>query len=99
MVAAPPIRRLNPTRQKLKRYLEKRWSDGDIPIKPAEIKELLGIDDSRWAREKEEIFRWMDIAKWKLCQKKIYRDRPAQRGFWPPLRPAPRIDEWSDYDD
>lgn len=92
------VRKPNPTRKKLKRFLEKRWADGKIPVKAGEIRDALGFTHFTWGEKAKEIRRWISVLGWKECTKKIGSDQPSLRGFWPPLKPVPRIDEWSELD-
>lgn len=93
------VRKPNPTRKKLRRFLEKRWADGQIPVSAGEVRDALGFTQFSWGEQAREVRRWISVMGWKECSRKIGSNVPPRRGFWPPLKPAPRIDEWSEYDD
>lgn len=94
-----PTRKLNPLRMRLKRFLEQRWASSSVPIKASEIKAALGLTHEQWVKSHNEIKRWMSVLGWRECSRKLGKDQPSRTGFWPPLRPPPRIDEWSEYDE
>jgi hypothetical protein len=86
-------------RQQLKRLLERRWAQGAIPIAPSDLRVELGLDEREWANQAHKVRGLTLLLGWKECSRKINRNQPAQKGFWPPLRPVPLIDDWSEYDD
>jgi hypothetical protein len=94
-----PVRQLNPLRSRLKRFLEVRWSNNGIPVKISEIQLALEIPSKSWPEHKREVERWLTVAGWRNCSRKINSSQPARTGWWPPLKPVKRIDDWSEYDD
>ena len=95
---SPVTRHLNPMRQKLKRFLHLSWSQNRFPLSPLEVRDGLGMSHAEWTKQSSEVRRWIEIAGWKECSRKLSRNAPSRKGFWPPIAPAPRIDEWSEYD-
>lgn len=94
-----PVRHPNPMRSRLKRFLEVRWTSNQIPIKISEVQSALEIPVTSWPKHKYEVERWLTVAGWRNCSRKINSSQPARTGWWPPLRPVKRIDDWSEYDD
>ena len=94
-----PVRKFNPTRAKLNRFLEVRWSSGAIPVKISEVQSALGIPIASWPKYKHEVERWLTVVGWRNCTRKTGSDKPSLRGWWPPLKPVKKIDDWSEYDD
>lgn len=94
-----PVRSLNPMRLKLRRFLDVRWSSNAIPIKTSEIQSVLGLSGKEWIEKRREVERWLSVAGWRKCSRKLGRTQPSRSGYWPPLRPASKIDDWSEYDD
>lgn len=94
-----PTRKLNPLRMRLKRFLEQRWASANVPIKTSEIMAALGLTHGQWGKSHHEIKRWMSVMGWRESSRKLGKDQPVRTGFWPPMKPPPKIDEWSEYDE
>lgn len=84
---------------RLKRFLELRQASANVPIKASEIEAALGMTRGQWSKSHHEIRRWISVLGWRECSRKLGKDQPSRTGFWPPLRPLPKIDEWSEYDE
>ena len=83
--------------RKLQRFLETRWHSGQVPVNADEIREAMGWTRAEWALRRSDALRWLDRLRWRRCSRKL-PGTAAKTGFWPPLAPAPRIDEWSELD-
>ena len=93
-----PVRQFILLRSKLCRFLVQRWSSNSLPVKTAEIQQVLGLSGKAWVKQRPDIEHWISVAGWRKCSRKLDKARPARIGYWPPLRPVPRIDEWSEHD-
>ena len=83
--------------RKLRRYLEVRWESGEVPVGADEVRKAMGWSRAEWADRHADALRWLAILGWRKCSRKL-PGKSARIGFWPPIKPAPVIDEWSELD-
>ena len=83
--------------RKLRRFLDVRWASGDVPVGAEEIRKAMDWTCAEWVDRRADALRWIGLLGWRKCSRKL-PGKPARIGFWPPIKPVPVVDEWSELD-